>query len=252
MRSILFLQKKLFNKNWWGGGEVSPPPTRNRVNKADWPKFTNITEDKFQRLLNQPIPRVSRPPNIYRDRKLLEISSIKQLKALSLHGGHIKDVLPEIPTEPIHKIKRKDELRNTNPESPDLAPLNREIVNEISSHRNTKWREKNNNIKCSSKLFKLAKHLNGKNETNTNEAIKFKGKYISTAYGISCAFNKQYSSIVLHKSSKTSRNISKEIKKNKLDNATTLLPNRPKKPLNPVSLPRQQDQTKSLTCISNI
>lgn len=177
-------------------------------NKADWDKFTNITEEKFQ---NQPTP-----DNIHHAEKMFR-DIINKASKRTIPGGRIKDVIPEIPTATANKIKTRDSIRTDNPNSPDIATLNREILNEINIHRKTKWREKVADIKCSSKLFKLIKNLNGKNgQTNNNQAIRFKGKYLSSANDISNGFNKQYNSVVRHLSSKQSRTISKQIKKNDL------------------------------------
>ena len=60
------------------------------------------------------------------------------------------------------------------------------------------------------KLFKLIKHINGGAKATKNEAIKFKGKYISNPKKIADLFNKQYSSVVRHMSSKTARRTTKE------------------------------------------
>ena len=54
-----------------------------------------------------------------------------------------------------------------------------------------------------------------------NQPIKFKGKYISSSVKIANHFNKQYSAVIHHKSSKDSRKILKNIRKNDLDNAHT-------------------------------
>jgi hypothetical protein len=186
-------------------------------NLADWPEYQNITEAQFLKLLNEPIQTTR---NISKEEKAFR-KVINKAANKTIPGGRIKDIIPEIPSITARKIKSRDELRKNNPESPDLAVLNRDILSEISGHRNHKWRDKVENIKCSSKLLKLVKNLNGKNEASPNETIKFKGKILSSPGDISSAFNEQYSSVVKHKSSKFSRVISKQIKKNKFDDATT-------------------------------
>ena len=85
--------------------------------------------------------------------------------------------------EAILKMKQRDTLRENDPESPLLSQLNSAVTDCIIKHKRNKWRETVENIdrKTNSKqLFKLIKHLNGAiTKTNNNEAIKFKGKYIS-------------------------------------------------------------------------
>ncbi len=65
--------------------------------------------------------------------------------------------------------------------------------------------------------FRNSNH--GKNKANSNQAIKFKGRYLTSSLDISNGFVKKYSSIVQHVSSKTS----KEIKKNNLDNPSSFM-----------------------------
>ncbi len=191
-------------------------------NKADWEKFTKITE---QEVLKLPDPTLIDPAtgspaiNIHQAEKAFR-KVINKAAKRTIPGGRIKDIIPEIPTVTANKIKARDELRSTNPNSPEIANMNRDILKEIKIHRKNKWREKVNEIHkgCSSKLFKLIKNLNGKScDSHNNQAIRFKGKYLSTAKDIAFAFNKQYSSIVKHQSSKGSRTISKNIKKNNLE-----------------------------------
>ena len=179
--------------------------------KADWNRFLDITEARFSR---QP-----EPESVHKAEKRFR-NIINKASKKTIPGGRIKDVIPEIPTATTDKMKARDELRTTNPDSPNIQTLNREILQEVNLHRKTKWRDKVSEISnsCSSKLFKLIKNLNGRNESNPNQAIKFKGKYLASSLNIANAFNKQYSSIVKHESSKTSRKVSKQIKKNSLAN----------------------------------
>ncbi len=180
--------------------------------KADWNRFTSITEDKFENL--------EEPANgwtVHTAEKTFR-SIINKAAKKTIPGGRIKDIIPEIPTSTAAKMKRRDEIRTNDPHSPEIANLNREIYSEISHHRKTKWREKVEGISksCSNKLFKLIKNLNGKGTQSGNQAIRFKGKYLSSAKDISNGFNKQFSSVVRHVSCKQSRKISRNIKKNEL------------------------------------
>ena len=73
----------------------------------------------------------------------------------------------------------------------------------------------------SGKLFKIIKSLNGQPPIKDNQGIKFKGKYLSSAKDIANAFNKQYTSVIRHTSSKDSRKITKAVKRNNLSEATS-------------------------------
>ena len=126
----------------------------------------------------------------------------------AIPAGRIKTVLPEIHTEAVEKIKVRDQLRQTDLLSPHIEELNSEITNAINEHKREKWRSKVGNINRkvdSGKLFKLIKLLRGSIKTNDNQAIKFKGKYLTNPSKIANAFNKQYLSVKDHKSSKTAR-----------------------------------------------
>ena len=130
--------------------------------------------------------------------------------------GRIKNIIPEIPTEAAQKIKERDDIRANTPESPLIAELNLQIEDSISKHKKEKWKAAVENTKQNSgKLFKLIKNLNGKTSAKSNQNIKFKGKYVSNPTQLANKFNKQYSSVVDHKSSKDSRKITRQMKANK-------------------------------------
>ena len=188
---------------------------RNFINfeKADWNKFTSITEERFENLAEP-----ANGWNVHTAEKQFR-SIINKAAKKTIPGGRIKNIIPEIPSATAAKIKRRDDIRANNPQDPEIANLNRDIYIETSQHRKNKWREKVEGIgkSCSTKLFKLIKNLNGKGSDSGNQAIRFKGKYLSSAKDIANGFNKQYTSVVKHKSSRQSRIITRNIKKNKLD-----------------------------------
>ena len=107
-------------------------------------------------------------------------------------------------------------MRNTNPADQRIPILKAEIDSIINQHKREKWRETVENKKTdTNKLFKLIKHLNGGKQASENEAIKFKGKYISNPKKIANSFNKQFSAVIPHKSTKTARIVNRSIRKNK-------------------------------------
>ena len=119
-------------------------------------------------------------------------------------------------------MKERDLIRETDPTAHTLTKLNKEINKGINDHKCEKWRDTVENFDSkteSSKLFKLIKNLNGGNKANNNQAMKFKGKYISNPKKIADNFNKQYSSVGRHTSTKTNRKVTKTMKKKNLDNA---------------------------------
>ena len=174
-------------------------------NKADW--------HSFQADIDQALENINIPTDVHKAEKIFR-AIVNKSSRQNIPGGRIKEVIPEIPTSTKNKILRRDQIRENSPDSVEIAELNREILTEINTHKHEKWINKIQDTKtCSSKLHKLVKNLNGKNTTNENQSIKFKGKYISSAYSIANAFNKQYCSIIRHTTSSTHRKIWKDNKK---------------------------------------
>ena len=200
---------------------IKPIPSENKryinFKKADWEQFKDSIEEKFD---NLPEPTETlKAANSF-------TKIINNIAKKCIPSGSFKEILPEMPTTTADKITQRDEIRKNDPNSPEIAVLNREIYQEINAHRKSKWREKVCNVKKGSNdLFKLIKSLNGKNVlSNKNEAIKFKGKYISKPRKMATAFNKQYTTIVKHKTSATYRLTQRQILKNTLENPITFTP----------------------------
>ena len=198
--------------------DLQRTPSDNRTftnfKKADWQKFTEDTEIEFS--------KQETPPDIYKGEKIFREILNKAAKN-SIPSGRIKNVYPQVPTEAANKIRERDSLRKTDPTAPDIERLNKEINKEINDYKRDKWRETITNVNRkldSSKLFKLIKALNGAPKANSNQAIKFKGKYSSSPKDIANKFNQQFSSVVRHKSTRTNRSITKQIKRNSLQNPT--------------------------------
>lgn len=183
-------------------------------NKADWATFSSLTEEEFSKLED--------PEDVYQGEKKFR-KIINKVSNLCIPQGRIKTVYPEVPREAAALIKERDELRNNDPMSDNIKILNQEISDLVINHRKEKWKQEVEKVdrSCSTKLFKLLKRINGKNQESGNQPIKFKGKYISNPSKIAKFFNKQYSSVVHHKSSKESRKITKDIRKNNLNDHPT-------------------------------
>ena len=202
--------------------EIKSIPSENKTfinfRKADWDKFTTLTEDKFSK---------ARPPtDVYSGEKFFR-NIINKAANSTIPKGRIPEVFPNTPTETAEKITRRNELRKDNPQAPELRELNKEIDHERNVHNREKWRSTVQDINRKtdpSKLFKLIKHLNGGPKSSPNQAIKFKGKYLSNPTKIANSFNSQFSSVIPHKSSKTARKTTRLLKKNKLNNPKTFSP----------------------------
>jgi hypothetical protein len=196
-----------------------PSEKRTFVNfaKANWEDFTKLTEEEFSKII-----KPSRGRNVEGEEKIFR-KIVNKVSNLCIPKGRIKDVYPEVPTEAADLIQRRDELRSNDPTSTDIRQMNQDISDLVFNHRRDKWKKTVEDIdrNCSQQLHKLIKRLGGKNTVSGNQPIKFKGKYISNPSKIADKFNKQFTSVVHHKSSKTSRTVTKNIRKNKLDDNPT-------------------------------
>ena len=191
--------------------------TFTNFNLADWDSFYALTHEEFSKLLTPE----NEPENVHSAEKQFR-KIVNKVSNLCIPAGRIKEVIPEIPTEAARKMTLRDNIRSTDPLSEDIPRLNSEISFLILDHKKSKWKKTVEEIRPgSSKLFKLIKRLNGKAAKSTNQPIKFKGKYISGPKEIANNFNKQYSAVVQHKSSKQSRKILKNIRKNNMEDAHT-------------------------------
>ena len=198
--------------------DLKPTISENRTfinfKKANWTQFESETEAEFSKL--------PPPPDVYTGEKVFRKIINKKAKA-AIPSGRIKNIFPEIPTEAIKKIKDRDALRKNDPKSPLITQLNNEISTCITDHKREKWRNTVESIDRktnSAKLFKLIKHLNGASaKSSNNEAIKFKGKYITNPNKISKEFNKQYSLVIRHTSAKSTRITTRASKKMSLGDA---------------------------------
>ena len=189
---------------------ISENKTFVNFKKADWPKFSETTESEFSKLQT--------PTDVYKAEKCFR-KIINQASKRCIPQGRIKEIIPEIPAEAVTKMKTRDEIRKDNPSSLQIGELNIEIDTVIREYKRSKWREKVESIgrkTDSGKLYKLIKGLNGQPAPKDNQGIHFKGKILSIASKIADGFNKQFSSVKRHISSKQTRKITKASKKNSL------------------------------------
>ena len=197
---------------------IQPQTSENRVfvnfKKADWQSFTESTEIEFAKL--------APPLNIYKAEKCFR-KIINDASKKYIPKGRIKKIIPELPSEAADLIKQRDDLRQNDPSSEQIKELNKTIETTIRTHKRNKWREHVNNLgpkTDSGKLFKLIKQLNGQPPTKENEGIKFKGRYITSAKQLANSFNRQYTSIVRHVSSRINRSVVKTAKSFPLSTTT--------------------------------
>ena len=192
---------------------ISENKTYINFKKADWTSFTTDTEAEFSNL--------EQPTDVHKAEKTFRYILNKASKAHIPHG-RIKRLLPTIPEEAKAKIIERDTLRTNDPTSPQLSVLNNEIELLIRDNKKKIWRDKISEMGRSTdsgKLFKLLRELNGQPPTKENHAIKFKGKYLTSATDIASQFNNQFSSVIRHKTSRTFRTITKQCRKHSLSDS---------------------------------
>ena len=181
--------------------------------KADWTGFTQFTEDKFSRL---PEPTDSiRGEKAFR--KILNEASKKFIPK-----GRIPTVVHNIPTQTAAKIKQRDAIRSTQPDSAQLQELNREIQSEINKHRKAQWLKHLESCEQGSqKLWKTIKGISQPTKRVENTAIKFNNKPVSENKKIVNLLNRQYTPSTSKKPTQEYRSTIRKLKLKK--NSTEVL-----------------------------
>ena len=197
---------------------ISPAQHRTFVNlkKANWTRYKQEIENKLR----------SRhlPTDCQKDEKLFRATL---LKAASHHipTGRRKLNTQHVPAEILAMMEERDDLRKRDPTSPLLTPLNDEITRVTSDHKRRKWREFVESIDHktdSAKLWRTIKGIEGKSKPMAeNEAITFNGNSSTSNKLIADNFNRQFTTSKLgkHSSSRRTRQVSRDVKRNSLENA---------------------------------
>ena len=193
---------------------LQPSEERTFVNfrKADWTRFTELTEEAFM--------KQQTPTDIFAAEKCFR-RAVRKASNICIPQGRIKNILPEIPAEARDKMKVRDDLRASDPTSPQISALTKEISDTIRKFKRQKWRDKISSLgprTDSGKLFKLIKSINGQPPMKSNQGIKFKGKLIQSARELANQFNKQFTSVVRHTTKRTTRRITRTSTRFSLEN----------------------------------
>ena len=195
----------------------APKRTFVNLSRADWDTFKQETEELF---LSEEEPSDTHSgEKVFR--KILNTAS-----AHNIPSGRIPKAKPNIPPAASRLIKQRDETRRNNPHSKDIPTLNARIDFLISKQRMEKWKEhvatfdRKTNV---TKLWKTIGAITGKKQSAPpNQGIKFNEKQIKDASSMSNAFNIQYARPMNHKTEKDNRKISRNIKKQPLNDAPVI------------------------------
>ena len=175
--------------------------------KANWQKFTEITEKTFSRAYTT--------NDVHRDERFLR-KTIQSAAKRFIPSGRIMRTIHDIPTEAMRLIEERDEIRKHNPHDPRLSDLNKNINIKIKEHKSSKWKEHLD--KCepnSKKLWSTIKNINSKPSQPNNQGIKFNNKVHNNPKKLATKFGSLYTPCTNKKPVQTSRNIRRHLKQPK-------------------------------------
>ena len=183
--------------------------------KANWEKFTDMTEKEFT--------KATPVTNVYSSEKFFRKTILKAAKN-SIPCGRIPKIYNAIPTETAALIDERDRLReedinnNSNHNSNRIQELNQDINKKIRQHKLDKWKQHLEKCdKGSKKLWKTIKNLNCPQKQPTNQGISFNGKTYNDPKVIANKLNQQYTPGNPSKPVQETRRIGRNLKKKTSD-----------------------------------
>ncbi len=183
--------------------------------KANWDKFTEMTEKQFA--------KATPVTNIYSSEKFFRATVVKAAKN-SIPQGRIPKIYNAVPTEAAAMIDERDRLRaedidnNTNNNGERIQELNQDINKKIKQHKLEKWKQHLENCKNGSKkLWKTIKNLNNPQKQPSNQGIRFNGKTYNDPKVIANKLNQQYTPGNTTKPRQETRTTARNLKKKTSD-----------------------------------
>ncbi len=181
--------------------------TFTNLDKADWVKYELETESRFA--------SIGPPTDALRGEKVFRRILCKAASH-SIPSGRHRENRPYIPSEAIKLMNELDSLRTSDPRSDKIHSMNNQINEIVNTHRRSKWREFistfSNNVNTS-RLWRVLKSIDNKQPNAPNQAIEFDQTQYTNARDIANRFNKQFSSIGPHKSSRDTRHFVRRFKR---------------------------------------
>ena len=167
------------------GQSTDPGPRRTFTNfkKANWEEFTRLTEEAIRRL---PAP-VSCSGGI----KPLN-DAITRAAKRSIPAGSRREYIPGLNPEAKDALARRDALRVSSPQDPDLPALQSEVSRLINEASREAWRqtvERCDPRECTGRFWTLMRSLSGKRaDTPKNQPISFGRQTFTRARDIAKGF----------------------------------------------------------------
>ena len=202
--------------------KTSSPPGKRRtyinLKKANWERYQQEVEDI---LSSEPLPT-----DCQKQEKIFRAALLKSASHHIPSGRHRHHEEP-LPATIQDEMSRRDGLRSSDPTSPELPLVNKEIEKAINALKAKKWRQFVETLDPktdSAKLWRTIKSIDGKSPKQAdNEALTFNDSPCDSPKSIANAFNKQFNTSKLgkHVASRDTRLVSRETKRKSLEMATT-------------------------------
>ena len=194
---------------WFPDPPSEASRTFTNIRRARWDDFAAETEMWFSR---ETAP-TSCSAGEKRFRKIL-------LRAAKHHipAGFVRDRLTSLPDEAKRLARERDELREENPNHPQISVFN-QLIEEITAIDNReRWRRGLDSVSGTQDtrpLWRLiAKMSNKKPRTPPNQPITFQNRQITDHHKIAYAFCKQFASTIRHTTDPAARRIKRQLQRN--------------------------------------
>ena len=131
--------------------------------------------------------------------------------------GRVPNYIPNLPDSTKQLIKQRDTIRSNTPNHPSIHELDQTITKEIDDANRKKWLESvemSSHKHNTSHFWSIIKSLSGKStKTSPNQPITFNNRTLTRDLEIATAFNKQFTSIVQHRSDRNARRVKRRLLK---------------------------------------
>jgi hypothetical protein len=195
---------------------ASPKRTFVNFKKANWDAFTLETEQSFA--------KSKLPEHPDKAEKAIRNIITKAAKKY-IPAGRIPQVKPNYPSEAIPLTKERDDLRKSNPASPRITTLNREITKLVNDHRKTKWIQHLEAQEPNTKaLWNTIKSISNPRTKCENQPITFETSPVYDNKKAANLFNRQFTPPTDTARSKESRGIRRKLRQKNEGNIESISP----------------------------
>ena len=181
--------------------------------RADWGAFKEESERTFSQL--------PRPSSCSKGEKIFR-KTLLTAASHSIPAGCRSNFTPGLSSEASGLCDERDDLRDVDPDSPEIAAYNVRIADVVNEEKRKEWLEKLANADHQTNVgvfWGLLRLLVGKSTggQDPNQPIKFGEKYFTEHSKIANKFTRQYTSIGPHKYDRRARKVNRRIRRmNKL------------------------------------